>query len=225
MLFACVPSALEALRAEGLGDRSIFVGDPMYDAFCYYAELQKNTPSPTLARIDGHAVTPEGAYFYLTCHREENTRDDATLSEVLRAMNALDAPTYYPVHPRNRDTARRLCETLGLSKIRLLEPVGYLESLWLVRHAKRIVTDSGGVQREAYFARVPCVTVFPYVVWPETMTGRCNQLAEPNERDILAKMTVAPVWSDAQPFGDGHACEKICAALREPSASGSFGQA
>ncbi|MDD3213034.1 MAG: UDP-N-acetylglucosamine 2-epimerase (non-hydrolyzing) [Eubacteriales bacterium] len=212
MLFACVQSAMEALARENLADRAYFVGDPMLDAFLYYRQI---AVMPTaLPGLDGEAVPVPQSYHYLTCHREENTHTDEPLSEILSAMESLPHPTLYPVHPRNRAAALRLKQKLGLQNVRFLSPLGYLESVALVQNAARIVTDSGGVQREAFFAGVPCVTVFPYAVWPETMVGQCNVLAEPRKADILHKLALEPLWpKNEQPFGDGHACEKIVGLL------------
>ena len=157
--------------------------------------------------------TPD-RFYYLTCHREENTHDDAALSQILLAMESLPFPTLYPVHPRNRAAAERLRTSLGLANVRFLSPLGYLESVALVTGAERIVTDSGGVQREAFFAGVPCVTISDYAVWPETMVGGCNVLAKPHREDILQKLATVPVWpTQTNPFGDGHACEKIVSLL------------
>lgn len=214
MLFACVPSAMEALKLENLGARSYLVGDPMLDAFRYYCALSGARLPEALPGLDGSPTTIPERFYYLTCHREENTRDDRALSEILLAMESLPLPTLYPVHPRNRAAAERLCASLGLTSVRLLQPLGYLESIALCVHAERIVTDSGGVQREAFFAGVPCVTVFEHAVWPETMTGDCNVLATPDRADIVRKLSTVPVWpAQENPFGDGHACEKIVALL------------
>jgi UDP-N-acetylglucosamine 2-epimerase len=89
-------------------------------------------------------------------------------------------------------------------------PVGYSTSIAFVKNAKRIVTDSGGVQREAFFAQKPCVTVFDYVVWPETMKGNWNQLSKPDTNEILNKLKITPeTLQNYQPFGDGNSAEKI----------------
>ncbi|MEG2356850.1 MAG: UDP-N-acetylglucosamine 2-epimerase (non-hydrolyzing) [Clostridia bacterium] len=211
LLFACVQSAMDELSREGLAARAHFVGDPMLDAFLYYRALQGDRLPQALPGLDGKPVTVPARYYYLTCHREENTHDEAPLSEILLAMNQLDAPTLYPLHPRNRAMAQKLRDQLGLTQIHFLNPLGYLESIALCAHAHKIVTDSGGVQREAFFAGVPCVTVFDYVVWPETMQNNRNQLAKPQRQDLLAKLAVEPAECTEvlQPFGNGHACEKI----------------
>ena len=214
MLFACVPSAMEALQKENLGHRAYWVGDPMLDAFVFYRGLTGGHTPATLPGIDGAPVAVPETFFYLTCHREENTRDDAALAQILLAMESLPAPTLYPVHPRNHAAAQRLLRALQLTNVRLLSPLGYLDSIALVCAASRVVTDSGGVQREAFFVGVPCVTVFDYAVWPETMVGNCNVLARADTADIVQKLSVTPVWPTAQnPFGNGRACEKILALL------------
>lgn len=216
LLFACVQSAMDMLAKENLADRAHLAGDPMLDAFLYYRGLQGDRRPEALEGADGETVKAPERYHYLTCHREENTRDERTLTEILLAMEALPEPTLYPLHPRNRDMAARLRQSLNLRNVRFLKPLGYLDSIALCAHAQSVVTDSGGVQREAFFARVPCVTVFDYAVWPETMTGGCNRLAKPDRRDIAAKLAMTPDWgADTHPFGEGHACEKIVAALDE----------
>lgn len=214
VLFACVPSAMEFARKEGLTRNLYLVGDPMYDAFLHY-KGRKPLDDIQLTTLDGEFVDVPNRFNYLTCHRQENTQTDESLRAILMALEQLGLPAVYPVHPRNQATARRLKAEGNLKKILFVEPVGYLESNTLVSNADRIVTDSGGVQREAFFASKPCVTVFDYVAWPETMVNNCNQLAKPDTNDILEKCGVEPVFDDSyQPFGDGHACEKICDILR-----------
>ena len=216
LLFPCVESAMKELEKENLGKKAILAGDPMYDAFRFYLEAQKDRTEALLPGLAGAKVKAPKSFYYLTCHRQENTQTDEAMMEIFSAMESLEAPTLYPVHPRNRERAIRLHGELGLEKVWLLEPIGYLDSIWLCAHAKKVVTDSGGVQREAFFAQVPCVTIFDWPAWPETMEGNCNQLAKPKKADILEKLKVEPVWNAmTQPFGDGYACEKICAAIGE----------
>lgn len=210
--FACAPSAMDCLAKENLLTNAYLVGDPMYDAFVYYSGKPADM---TLTSLDGQGVSLPDHFQFLTCHREENTSDAATLTEILTAMQALPYPTLYPVHPRNRKLAQALEAGGQFPSIRFVEPVGYLTSIALIQQAAQVVTDSGGVQREAFFAGVQCVTVLDFVCWPETMTNGRNQLAKPERSDILDKlltpMTIDPAY---QPFGDGHACEKICDVLR-----------
>lgn len=214
VLFACVPSALEFARKEGLTNNLYLVGDPMYDAFQYYRG-KKTVDQITLRTLEGQEIRVPAAFNYLTCHRQENTQSDETLKEILQAMEDLGDSTIYPVHPRNHTTARRLSRAGKFPHVLFVEPVGYVDSIALVSHATRIVTDSGGVQREAFFAAKPCVTVFDHVVWPETMVNNCNQLAKPNVKDIVEKFNNQPTFdSSYQPFGNGHACESMCEILR-----------
>lgn len=212
----CTESSFRFLEREGLGKTATVVGDPMYDAFRYYTDRLDGRELKELADFDGKPVSLPAEFYYMTCHRQENTDTDEKLRNIFDAVEALDAPTVYPVHPRNHDRAARLVREGGYRKIILTQPVGYQTSISLVNHAKKIVTDSGGVQREAFFAGKPCVTVLDFVVWPETMRNNCNQLAKPDKADILAKLSV-PVTFDPtyQPFGDGHSAEKIVEKIKE----------
>ena len=131
-------------------------------------------------------------------------------------MEALDAPVIYPVHPRNHARAERLCSQRAYRNLLLTQPMGYQTSISLVNRAEKIVTDSGGVQREAFFAKKPCVTVLDYVGWPETMVNGYNQLARPEKADILEKLSRPVTFDPAyQPFGDGHSAEKIVSEIRK----------
>lgn len=202
-LFACTENSMRELEREGLKDKALFVGDPMYDAFLQYSTKLKISDFK-LTLIEGQKVSVPEDYYYMTCHREENTNCDSKLLEIMTAMNSLDSKTVYPVHPRNRDRASRIKKENCLDNILLTEPVGYFESLSLVNNAKKIVTDSGGLQREAFFAKKSCVTVLDFVVWPETMLGKTNQLAKPNRTDILKKLNEIVEFDEHyKPFGDG----------------------
>ncbi len=211
LLLASTQSGIDEMKKENLN--GLLAGDPMYDAFLKYGG-KLNPQDIELTLLDGGQAgsrchLPE-RFYYLTCHREENTRDDSQLSEILRAMEALDAPVIYPVHPRNRERALRLQNVCGFKNTLLTEPVGYLESMCLVRNAEKVVTDSGGLQREAFFAGKKCVTILDFVAWPETMVDGRNELSSPECGEILEKLaneqTIRPEY---QPFGDGHSAEKI----------------
>lgn len=206
----CTESSLRFLEREGLGHTATVVGDPMYDAFRYYTERLDGSELTEIKDFEGNAVTLPEKFYYMTCHRQENTDTDEKLDGIFSAMEALDAPTVYPVHPRNHDRAARLCREKGYKNIILTLPVGYKTSISLVNKAKKVVTDSGGVQREAFFAGKPCVTVLDFVVWPETMKDGCNILAKPDKEDVLSKLNRDVVFDPAyQPFGDGHSADKI----------------
>ncbi|TYZ29113.1 UDP-N-acetylglucosamine 2-epimerase (non-hydrolyzing) [Selenomonas caprae] len=213
LLLASTASGMEEMKLEGLADRADLVGDPMYDAFLEYSG-HKQLGDLTLQLLDGSTATVPDRFVYLTCHREENTNRDEDLREIFKAMEQLDYPVIYPVHPRNHDRALRLQEEMKLNNILLAQPVGYLESACLVKNAQLVVTDSGGLQREAFFAKKKCVTLLNFVVWPETMVGNRNVLAKPVAEDILEKIAIPQEIDESyQPFGDGHAALKIVEAM------------
>lgn len=207
--FCATEDALQKLMREGLGDRSFCVGNIMYDSFLHFAGLPWEKSN--IVDFDGNQVKVPNEYYYMTCHRQENTFSDEPLTEILMAMNSLGAPSIYAVHPRNHERAKRVCEKNDFKNIILTRPVGYLDSVHLTKNAKKIVTDSGGLQCEAFYAGVQCVFVLDFVVWPETMVDHRNQLAKADHKDILEKLSSKQkINPDYQPFGDGHAAEKIC---------------
>lgn len=215
ILMASTKSGMENIKAEGLADRAVMVGDPMYDAFLEYSGKVKIEEIELTLLSGGKKKLPEN-FYYLTCHREENTVKDENLLEILKAMEQLDFPTIYPVHPRNKARAERLNEQYDFQNIILTQPVGYLESICLVNNAIKVVTDSGGLQREAFFAKKKCVTILDFVVWPETMIDGRNELSTPVAKEILDKLRKEQyVKEDYVPFGDGHAAQKIVDALKK----------
>lgn len=212
----CTASGMEFLEREDIADSAYLTGDPMYDAFQYYTKRLDGTELADLTDFSGNPLPLPEHFYYMTCHRQENTDEDGKLDQIFQAMEALDAPVVYPVHPRNRVRAERLVQERGYRNLLLAQPVGYKSSLFLVNRAEKVITDSGGLQREAFFAGKPCVTVFAYIVWPETMVNSCNQLARPDKADILDKLRTEVRFDPSyQPFGDGHSAEKIVQRIRE----------
>ena len=214
--FACVESAMSFLEKENLLENAYLVGDPMYDAFLYYTNESQNHTMDDLVDFKGNPVKVGGEYCYLTCHRQENTDDISKLANILDALEDFGLMTVYPVHPRNRNMVQELQTEHEYRNIRFIQPVGYLSSIKLVSGANHVVTDSGGVQREAFFAGVPCVTVLDFVCWPETMVYNRNVLVAPEKSDILSKLNLTQKIDDTyQPFGDGNACGRITNILKE----------
>lgn len=205
----CTDSAMEFLKREDLEMNSYVVGDPMYDAFKFYTEKVNNKVPEQLVSLDGQSIDLPSEFYYMTCHREENTGTDETLIEILEAMNFLESPCIYPVHPRNKTRVKEIIEEKNYDNIITCEPVGYLMSVYLVNNSKKIVTDSGGLQREAFFAGKQCVTVFEYVSWPETMINNRNQLAKPCKDEIIEKLSCEQSINNVLPFGDGDSASKI----------------
>lgn len=217
VLLASTKSGLDSMREEGLAERGELVGDPMYDAFLEYSKKAK-LKNLQLTLLTGEKYKVPGRYYYLTCHREENTHRDEELLEIFRAMEQLDAPTIYPVHPRNKARAMRLSESYGFDNLILAEPAGYLDSICLIKNAIKVVTDSGGVQREAFFAGKKCVTILNFVCWPETMRDGRNELAAPDAAEILQKLQQPQIIDETYtPFGDGHSAQRIVKAIENLS--------
>lgn len=215
LLLASTQSGMDNLKKENLNKQSRLVGDPMYDAFLENRKRLK-LEDVEADLLDGGKIRIPNKFYYLTCHREENTDTDQKLLEIFKAMQQLDASTIYPVHPRNKERALRIKKKYGFENITLIEPIGYLESLCLVNNAKKVVTDSGGLQREAFFAHKKCVTILNFICWPETMVCGRNELAKPNEFDILDKLSNEQIIDPKyQPFGDGHAAKLIVSALKD----------
>ena len=182
----CTESAKEFLQKEGIEKSAIVVGDPMYDAFLYYSEKVGNMQNEALKDAEGRELNLPDKYYYMTCHREENAGSDET---IVRAN--------------------------GFKKILCCRPVGYLMSVYLTNHCEKIVTDSGGLQREAFFAKKQCVTIFDYIVWPETMRDYRNQLAKPDRKDILLKFSKKQVINEDGSFGDGMSSRKIVSQIEK----------
>lgn len=215
LLLASTKSGYDEMAKEGIQSKGELVGDPMFDAFVEYSN--KLAPGDiVLQRLGGGTARVPDDYYYLTCHREENTNDDRDLLEIFKATEMLDAPTIYPVHPRNKQRAIRLYAQHSFTKLLLTEPVGYLESACLVKHAKKIITDSGGLQREAFYAGKKCVTILNFVCWPETMVDGRNELSRPVAAEIVNKLNDPQMIDEMyQPFGDGHSAEKIVESMEK----------
>lgn len=213
LLLASTQSGYEEMAKEGLQEKGVLVGDPMYDAFLEYSN-KLEAKDITLKLLNGGTAKVPNEFYYLTCHREENTNDDKVLMVIFKATEMLDVPTIYPVHPRNKLRALRLQKLHPFSKLFLAEPVGYLESACLEKNAKKIITDSGGLQREAFFAGKKCVTILNFVCWPETMANRRNELSRPIAEEIIEKLNHHQrVYDKYMPFGDGHSAGRIVSQL------------
>lgn len=205
----CTESAYLFLEKEGISDNSFFVGDPMFDAYIYYARKLGSNPPETLRSLDDKEIELPLKFNYMTCHRQENTANVETLHNILLAMEALKYKAIYPVHPRNVDKINYLITKHNYKNIIFCKPVGYLMSIYLVKNSNIVVTDSGGLQREAFFAEKQCITVFDYVCWPETMINNRNQLSKPDKDMIIEKLSNKQKIVKSFPFGHGNASKKI----------------
>jgi UDP-GlcNAc3NAcA epimerase len=200
LLFCPDERSKDTLADEGVAGQAEVVGDVMADATRVFAPI---------ARERARMQTPE-QYAALTIHREANTQP-ARLRELISALNDSGWTFVFPVHPRTR----RAMDEHGIepaASLNPIEPVGYLEMLALVAGAARVVTDSGGLQKEAYWLGIPCITLRPSTEWVDTVLAGANTLAKPAE--IKAALEHARFPEEAPPlYGDGHAAERIAEAL------------
>jgi UDP-GlcNAc3NAcA epimerase len=151
-----------------------------------------------------------GDYYLATVHRAENTDDPARLRSIIAALDSLDLPVIFPAHPR----VRSALVNRPNGNIRVIDPVGYHEMVWLTKHARKVLTDSGGLQKEAYYLGTPCVTLRNRTEWPETTTGRRNVLAGTNPDTIRRAVGYQVDTSSPPPrFSVGGAGESIADAV------------
>lgn len=217
ILLAPTPTAMDNLAREGLAPQSVLVGDVMVDAMD--AALERS-----------HAALPAEArdhpgYVLLTLHRPSNVDDPARLGAWLSAAGQA-APVLFPVHPRTRAVIERAGVAVPPG-VTLMDPVGYLAMIALEHGARAIATDSGGVQKEAYLAGVPCITLRGETEWVETVDAGWNRLA-PHPSDLGPALAAAGTTDPNAPrpalYGDGHAAMRILEALERVAASRATGQ-
>jgi UDP-N-acetylglucosamine 2-epimerase len=209
VLFAPSQRAVDALAAEGITDGVHETGDVMYDALLAVRERVRDRPAPDSA--------PDGEYVLATVHRAENTDDSDRLRSILSALSATPLPVVLPAHPRTTDAAARhgidLAEYDGID---VVDPVGYLDFVALVDGAARVATDSGGVQKEAFYLDTPCVTLREETEWVETVEAGWNALVGANDvaiRTALDRADAPATRSD--PYGDGDAAVRIAEVLAD----------
>ncbi|HXK33140.1 MAG TPA: UDP-N-acetylglucosamine 2-epimerase (non-hydrolyzing) [Dehalococcoidia bacterium] len=207
-LFAPTKNAADNLAGEGITDGVVVTGDIMFDALLQHVAVAEQRS--TALRDMG--LTP-GSYALATVHRAANTDDVRRLGEIFDALALLREPVIVPLHPRTK-AALMGTDIEVEPPVRVVEPVGYLDMLMLQRHARVVLTDSGGVQKEAYLLGVPCVTLRDETEWVETLEGGWNVLAGADaERIVAAAKRPRPAGEPAPVFGDGHAAERMVAAL------------
>jgi UDP-GlcNAc3NAcA epimerase len=217
LLFCPTRVAVENLRREGVVEGVHHVGDVMYDAALAFSALAEER-STVLAELG----LDRGAYCLATIHRAENTDDPKRLEDILEALAEVGravAPVVLPVHPR---TARRV-EEVGLGRLlegrdalRAVPAVSFLDMVMLERNARTILTDSGGVQKEAYFHGVPCVTMRDETEWVETVEHGWNQVVGANRSAIVAaaRRATGGARGAISDYGDGTSAAEVVALMR-----------
>lgn len=200
-----VPSqnAMKLLEKEGLTENASFVGDVMFDSILFYKEMAKKKYSIS-------NITNEITYYIATVHRAENTDDRNRLQNIFSAFSELDHPVILPLHPR---TKSKLSGISFNDNIKIINPVSYLEIILLLINSKKVFTDSGGLQKEAYFMQRPCITLRDETEWIETLNGNWNFVVGTNKEKILEKASVDTFNEQGEYYGDGKAGEKIVKTL------------
>lgn len=205
--------AMQHLATEGLTDRSVLVGDVMTDV------LYRVRDGVLDAASNGAAANPlagefaTGEYYVATIHRAENTNDPERLREVVAALGAADKPVVLLAHPRVRAKAEEHGIELNAGALVTRDPLAYPELIAAVLSSAGVVTDSGGLQKEAFLLRVPCTTVRRETEWVETIDLGWNVLANTADEITAALTRPAPAATEAAPYGDGHAAERAVTAI------------
>ncbi|MBN1837569.1 MAG: UDP-N-acetylglucosamine 2-epimerase (non-hydrolyzing) [Spirochaetales bacterium] len=217
LLFCPTPVAAANLRNEGITNGVRIVGDVMYDASLFYRGLLESGEARAELGFE-----PPADFYLLTLHRAENTDDPRRLRGIVEALSGLNTlPGVFPIHPRTRKALAQQ-DLRFADHVRLVEPVGFFEMLELERRCRFVVTDSGGVQKEAYFFGKPCITLRDQTEWTETVATGWNVLTGADTERIRAAFAAVRRPS-ARPdlYGDGNAGSKILEALLEAPCSSS----
>lgn len=207
LLLAPTQLAMEHLASEGLDGRSVLVGDVMTDVLFTVRDVALSDPMPAPAGL------PKGGYYVATIHRPDNTDDSVRLGGIVDALSGLDRPVLLLAHPRLRAIARRSRIQLDQGALRVHDPLSYPELVRAVMHSAGVVTDSGGLQKEAFLLRVPTTTIRSETEWVETVTTGWNVLANDVDAIVGAVSRPTPPPTTAAPYGDGHAAEAVVRAL------------
>jgi UDP-N-acetylglucosamine 2-epimerase len=216
VLFCPTQTAVNNLAREGVTNGVHLVGDTMYDAVLQFATIARKR-STILEDLDLEPKT----YLLTTIHRPYNTDIPKNLRNILESFNEIGEPIIFPVHPRTRKKIAELNKKFDLEKVlrntKMIEPVGYLDMLVLEENARMILTDSGGMQKEAYFFGVPCITLRPETEWVETVETGWNVVAGADISAIVdgyQKAINSPPTNRPNLYGDGRASERIVSQLR-----------
>ncbi len=197
LLFCPSQTAVDNLATEGITENVHLVGDVMLDVLNWASERTNGKAQETLQRLG----VRDGKYLLATVHRSENTDDPSRLTGILEAFNSINEEVIFPIHPRTRKAINGQSRSLR-PNVKLVEPLGYFDMVALSRSARLILTDSGGLQKEAYWLGVPCVTLRDETEWVETVQNGWNTLAGSDTQKIVkAVHSFAPPSSRAPLYG------------------------
>jgi UDP-GlcNAc3NAcA epimerase len=205
LLFCPTQTAVDNLAHEGIYDGVHLVGDTMYDAVLKFSSI-----AMVSSKILQSLRLNSGEYLLATIHRSYNTDNIEALKAIIFAFSKVKATIVFPIHPRTR-IAIATAKLSVNSNVKLIDPVGYLDMLMLEKNARIILTDSGGIQKEAYFFKVPCLTLRVETEWVETVISGWNRLVGCEPSTIIHGITASdwPTEEPAPVFGDGRASEII----------------
>ncbi|WP_163099325.1 non-hydrolyzing UDP-N-acetylglucosamine 2-epimerase [Peribacillus alkalitolerans] len=204
-LFCPTETAVDNLANENISENVFNVGDVMYDAVKYNLELSQEK-----SQILETLGLSKDDYYLITIHRAENTDNETNIKNILEAFSRIEGKKVWPIHPRTRNILAKMGIDLAtIPGLQIIDPVGYLDILALEGGAKKILTDSGGMQKEAYFLQKPCVTLREQTEWVETLQGDANILVGTDVEKIVEAVNrdVNPNYQEL--FGDGFASKKI----------------
>ena len=216
LLFCPTEVAVNNLSNEGISNGVYQVGDVMYDSILFYAKKAKTIEQKILDQLDLNSKS----YYLATIHRAENTDDSDRLRSIFDGFNNIsvpECPTLLPLHPRTK----KILSELGLvysDCVRIIEPVSYLEMIALEQNARVILTDSGGIQKEAYWFKVPCVTLREETEWVETVQSGWNIIVGTDGRSIINAASSADKLNDVchkTLYGNGDASNRICEIIQQ----------
>lgn len=210
-LFAPTVTAVKNLAAEGITGLSVLnVGDVMYDAALYYGDKAEQT-----SQIVNQLELSSNGYVLATLHRQENVDDRTRLASILQGFATSDKPIVMPLHPRTRKRLQEFGFSLPAS-VNVIDPVGYLDMVMLEKHAALIATDSGGVQKEAYFHKVPCITLRDETEWVELVECGANRLVGADAQRISMSLTEIGSSKNFEKllYGQGDAGAKIVSEMQ-----------
>ncbi|GAA0489788.1 UDP-N-acetylglucosamine 2-epimerase (non-hydrolyzing) [Salinibacillus aidingensis] len=206
-LFCPTSSAAENLKKEGITKGVHITGDIMYDSVLYFKDVALQQSSI----LQNLALSPKD-YYLATVHRAENTDQPERLAAILEAFQQLEKTVVIPLHPRTKNKIEQfqLSNLLASSTIKIVEPLDYFDMLTITSEASMILTDSGGLQKEAYMLQVPCLTLRDETEWVETLQSGGNRLVGANKEKILKSIQTLHFPSDfPQIFGTGKTAQEI----------------
>jgi len=205
LLFAPTKNAVKNLENEGLTKNVYNTGDVMVDLLRNHKNIAKKSNILNKLNIE------KNQYFLATIHRAGNTDDKNNISKIIESFIEINDEIIFPIHPRTEKKLKKYGLLKDLSKnIRLIKPVGYIEFINLIMNSKKVITDSGGVQKESYILKKPCITLRERTEWCETVSNGWNVLVGTNKKKILkAVYSVNSPSAYIELFGKGNACKKI----------------